>query len=275
MNCCHSPTVELPRGLRVLRRLPFPRKLGILERLFGRSLSRQGVQWVETANGIVWKLDLGDAVNRWLLYGEYEGSRFSSWMKGWLADGGLVVDAGANIGQALVYVAPLPRVKVVAFEPLAEAANWLKECLAGYPEWDVQVERKGLSDVNGSLELRKAGPRSTTRTDWYQGRPLETEAIEVVRLDDELARRGVEHVRLWLLNVEGAEWSALRGASRYLADGRIDAIYSRTGAADYPAIRKEMEGLGYGLFVLQGLKLVPAPAAVRAGAINLLILKSR
>jgi len=38
--------LALPIGLRLLRRVPFPHKLGLLDRLYGASLSRAGVAWV-------------------------------------------------------------------------------------------------------------------------------------------------------------------------------------------------------------------------------------
>jgi predicted nuclease of predicted toxin-antitoxin system len=47
-------TIHLPPTLRVLRRLPMPRKLGLLERLYGSRLAREEFAWVEASNGVVW-----------------------------------------------------------------------------------------------------------------------------------------------------------------------------------------------------------------------------
>ncbi|MGI9318732.1 MAG: hypothetical protein ACR2QW_15495, partial [bacterium] len=56
-----SPKVlKLPVHLNLVRRIQFPRKLGILERVYGKFLDGKGTQWVTCSNGIVWKLDLTD-----------------------------------------------------------------------------------------------------------------------------------------------------------------------------------------------------------------------
>ena len=103
--------------------MEFPRKLGICERLFARSLSRYGVCWVRTAAGVPWKLDLTLSTHRWIVYGKYEGRPFLDWARQYLPRDGIIVDSGANIGQMLLYLAQcVPAGKVPAFEPGAGAA---------------------------------------------------------------------------------------------------------------------------------------------------------
>lgn len=162
-----SPSLELPAVLRLLRRLPLPHKLGLLEKLYGQELGQLGIAWVVTANGVLWKLNLADACQRWIVFGDYEGSIQMSWLRHWLAPGGVVIDSGANIGQMLLYLAPLPGVDLFAFEPLPTAADWLDECLRHQPNWSVKVIRQGLSDSIGTLSMQIDGARSTTRSDWY------------------------------------------------------------------------------------------------------------
>lgn len=147
------PMQPLPTSLRFLRSLPLPHKLGLLERIFGKSLSQYGVCFVEVYNGIYWQLDLTDSCQRWIIYGDYEGSNQMAWLKGWLSKGGNVVDSGANIGQMLLNLAPLRNVSIFAFEPLPFAADWLDRCLVNYPEWGVEVVRLGLSDHHGEISV--------------------------------------------------------------------------------------------------------------------------
>lgn len=102
----------LPWLLRFLRRLPIPRKLGVLERFFGNSIKGLGVCWAETAEGLLWKLNLADPCDRWMVFGDYEGAVQMRWIRRWLVCGGDVVDSGTNIGQMLMYFSRFDHVRV-------------------------------------------------------------------------------------------------------------------------------------------------------------------
>lgn len=209
--------VHLPAGLRVLRAVRLPHKLGLRERLHGPKLARNGVCWVVCAHGVEWKLDFGDATQRWIVFGDYEGPVFLNWIRRWIEPGGAVVDSGAKFGQALLYFAALPNVRVIAFKPLPEAMRWLEECVNHDPDaWPVTLVVKGLSDEAGLVELKLWGPQLTMRSSWCPARQLETLSVEVDALDNQLDRLGIDHVRLWKLDVEGFEVEALRGAKRSL-----------------------------------------------------------
>jgi hypothetical protein len=122
--------IKLPWPLSRLQALDFPRKLGIMDRLFRRALAAKGVAWVQTAAGIPWKLDLAYAPHRWIVYGKYEGGAFLDWAKSFLKPTALIVDSGANIGQMLLYFGQwVPEGRVLAFEPGKYQADWLAECL--------------------------------------------------------------------------------------------------------------------------------------------------
>lgn len=219
-----SGSIALPRSLTLLRRLPLPRKLGLLERLYGGRLAALGIGWVETANGVVWKLDLGDPTQRWIVYGDYEGRAQMSWIRDWLAEGGTVIDSGANIGQMCLYLGPLPGVRIEAFEPLPSAVEWLRDCLRRYPHWDVRLHACGLSDAACRIEVQVDGSRTTARMDWYQQAALPRIGIDVMRLDDFATQARIATIRLWKLDVEGHELAALRGACELLKAKRIEAI---------------------------------------------------
>lgn len=60
MNSAAEPrTAPLPAGLSLLRRLSLPRKLGLLERIYGRALSARGIDRIR-----LWKLDVERAEPR-------------------------------------------------------------------------------------------------------------------------------------------------------------------------------------------------------------------
>jgi FkbM family methyltransferase len=244
----------LPFALRMLRRLPLPRKLGALERLFGRRLAARGVAWVQTADGPVWKLDLRSSDQRWIVYGDYCGPVFINWARRWLRSGGVVIDSGANVGQTLLYFASRPATKVYAFEPNPQCQAWLHECLAAQTGWDVTVVPQGLSDARSTMQLRvpgftgQQGAQGTMRPDWYGTVAADTFSVKVDRLDDFLRARKIDRVRLWKLDVEGWEMQALRGAENALRAQAIDAIYVELHPSNAVAASAFLAGKGYSVY---------------------------
>jgi FkbM family methyltransferase len=223
--------LALPPGLRLLQRVEFPRKLGICERLFGASLARQGIRWVRTAPGPMWKLDLANPTHRWTVYGSYEGPALWRWLRARAGAINTVVDSGANIGQTVLYFAALlPGARILAYEPGRLAREWLAACVAANGFKGVVVERAGLSDARGGARLGNVGGDELHGA-WNQVNPAEGEAIELATLDEELDRHGIAALDLWKLDVEGYELQALRGAERSLAARRIRAIFMELGSA--------------------------------------------
>ena len=113
--------------LKAVRKLPLPHKYGICDKLFGRKLAVNEVAWIECANGITWKLDLRNPTHRWCVYDSIFVPGVAKWMRRHLRNGGVVVDSGANIGQAVIEFAANPLCDIHAFEPLPEASAWLDE----------------------------------------------------------------------------------------------------------------------------------------------------
>lgn len=259
--------IPLPTGLKLLRTLPLPHKLGILNRLYGRSLAAQGVCWVQASNGVVWRLDLGDKTNRWIVFGDYERAAQMHWVRRWLRGGGLVIDSGANIGQMTLYLGPLPGVRVAAFEPIPLATDWLAECLALYPDWPVTLYRTGLSDAPAHLTLRIAGAKSTARTDWYAEHALPEIQIEVTTLDAFAEQQGIPSIRLWKLDVEGHEPEALRGTRGLLESHRIEAVLVEVSSDE---TIHQLTRLGYRPHrIAPDGRLIPVDATFRGNCVAL------
>ncbi len=170
------------------------------------------------------------------------------WIRQWLSRGGVVIDSGANVGQMVLSLAPLPGVSIHAFEPLDNACDWLLECLTRYPDWSVSVKRFGLSATDGCISLQVDGARSTARTDWYQGKDLPVTQISVMPLDDYLRDENVERVRLWKLDVEGCELEALKGARHSLRQQRIDALLIEVSAV--APVAEFLKACGYRLHLI-------------------------
>ncbi len=237
--------LKLARPIQQIQRVSFPHKLGICERLFGRSLSAHGICWVQTAAGIPWKLDLANPTHRWIVYGKYEGGAFLNWARGFLPADGVVVDAGANIGQMLLYLAQwVPRGRVLAFEPGREPARWLSECLNVHKELPAELIMRGLGESSAKLFLNNPGP-DYVHGAWNQVSEDQGEPIQITRLSDELAERSIRQVDLWKLDVEGYEVQALRGASELLTEHRIRALYVEMSGANGLRIKNYLAEFGY------------------------------
>jgi FkbM family methyltransferase len=242
-----TPTIVEPSlSLRIAQRLEFRHKLGICERLFGRSLAPHGICWIRTAAGLPWKLDLSSPTDRWIVYGKYEGAPFLDWAKRSLPPDGVVVDSGANIGQMLLYLAQwVPRGKVLAFEPGEAAAGWLSECLELNRDLPVELIRCGLGSEERELSLASVGiPESHGSSN--QIRPAGAGApVRVRRLADLLGERGLDRVDLWKLDVEGHELEALAGAEPLLRRKAIRALYCELAFGHGDQIRSYLARFGY------------------------------
>ncbi len=257
---------ELPPALVALRRLEFPRKLGICDRLFGRQLEKLGVCWVETSAGIAWKLDLANPTHRWIVYGEYEGRGFLGWSRKYLRPDATVVDSGANIGQMLLFLsASVPRGRILAFEPGAFAADWLEECLDVHPTLPVTLVRKGLGAGSASAFLAMRGP-ANSQGSWNQVSDKEGDPIEIVTLDEVAGQYGLDVVDLWKLDVEGYEIAALEGAAELLRSRRIGALYVELAFGNGGKIVEFLSERGYRGFVFdRGGRLKPLVRAPEHG----------
>jgi FkbM family methyltransferase len=201
----------------------------LCEFLFGRFLAKNGICWVKSAPGPIWKLDLANSTHRWIVYGSYEGPSLWRWLRAQAGSLWTVVDSGANIGQTVLYFATyLPSAKILAYEPGASARAWLEESVAANRLGGVTVLASGLSSHSGSSRLGNEGG-SELHGSWNKINPSKGEAVELATLDGEMERLGIGKVDFWKLDVEGHEIDALRGAQRALAAHRICAIYIEMG----------------------------------------------
>lgn len=245
MNSSADRPLPMPWLLRLAQRLRFPRKLGFCERMFGSFLSRQGIAWVRTSPGPIWKLDLGNATHRWIVYGDYEGASFWKWLRAHPAGFRTIVDSGANIGQTVLYFAAwLPQSRIVAYEPGRFARDWLASGVAANRFARVEIEASALGASAGPARLASQGAPDRHGS-WNAVSQTEGEPITVATLDDELDRLGIATLDLWKVDMEGHEGAALTGAARALAAHRIRAIYIEAAGESGQANLNRLARHGY------------------------------
>lgn len=267
-----NATPSLPPLLRLLRKLEFRGKLGLMDRLFGRSLARHGVTWIETRAGIPWELDLTNATHRWIVYGFYEGPAFWHWLLANRARVRTVADSGANIGQTTLYFSRLlPTATIHAYEPGTSARAWLERGVAANRLRNVHVSSSALGAAEGETFLRSCGDEKTHGS-WNRIDAGEGERIRITTLDAELARLGIPRLDLWKLDMEGGEPAALKGAGDALRSGRIGAVHAEILGETGTFISPMLQEMGFTPFVPRGDHLAPASGPLRQDSGNALFL---
>lgn len=178
-------------------------------------------------------------------------------MRSMLSSGDVFIDAGANIGIYTVLASRLvgPTGQVICIEMMPDTADRLESHIRMNGLQNVKVFRRALSDVSGqmvraSVQEGKYG-QATIATDSERFGLGHVIDVETITLDE--ITRDIECVRLMKIDVEGAELSALRGATQLLQ--RLYAlIYESWGCKRgiLEPVDRLLEGAGYSTRQLDG-----------------------
>jgi FkbM family methyltransferase len=165
-------------------------------------------------------VDLGQEIDAALyVYGSYEPESLAI-IRALLKPGTDAVDIGANIGALTVGMAEAAAPgRVLAIEPSAASFNRLSRNLQLNGCSNVKAYPIALGDRTGWGQL---APPIAHRAGDHKLSPAPAEgSASLVQLDTLDAVCAREHLTptLLKLDVEGAEWSVLRGAERALASG--------------------------------------------------------
>jgi FkbM family methyltransferase len=191
-----------------------------------------------------WWLAEKSALDEELIYKSFEGAEMHFVQK-LLRPGMTVLDVGAHHGLYTLLTAKRvgPRGRVIAFEPSPRERGRLLRHLRVNGCSNVSVVHCALADRTGEADLFLVEGRN----DWLNSlRPPAIEErtckvrVEVRCLDDVLAELGISQVDFIKLDVEGAELSFLRGATKLLQGASRPAILAevqdlRTQAWGYAA----------------------------------------
>jgi FkbM family methyltransferase len=147
----------------------------------------------------------------------------------------MIFDVGANVGKtALKYRSIFPNSLIHCFEPFPDSFKLLSEALA--QDGDSKTHLLALSDVVGvanlSVNQSKATnsllPSDRRAAQYWGGNWLETEAEIEVKTDtiDEFCKQHkIDRIDILKLDVQGAEYSVLKGAHQMLTRQAIDIVY--------------------------------------------------
>lgn len=157
--------------------------------------------------------------------GSYSGCQLTL-VERFLPNDGVFLDVGANQGEFSITAARVvSRGKVIAFEPVSEYRERLLANIKLNQFENVHVVAAALGEQEGELPIYDHAGSFSDGTR-HEGLPTlfisgtrsnPVEIVVVKRLDDVLKDLGISRVDVIKLDIEGAEWIALRGAVKTLA----------------------------------------------------------
>jgi len=209
----------------VLARVPYVRRLSRLLR--SRFLDRREDIVVDDFDGTLsLQCGLDEHIESHIFWEGYYSRDLLRLLRRLLKTDSVFVDIGANMGEFTLFAAKrVPRGKVYAFEPVAEAFARLEGNVRRNKFTNVFLRAEGLMDQEASLPIYAQSGRfadGSRNTGLYTLHPhddrnLAMQEIQLVRLDDLVSAGEVSTPTIMKIDVEGAELAVLKGARRVLA----------------------------------------------------------
>lgn len=194
------------------------------------------------------------------LTGLYEPNEFY-WLNSFLKPGMIVVDGGANMGLYTLFAARRVGAKgrVLAIEPSAREFGRLSAHVRMNALGNVRCRNVALGKEVTAADLKVAAEwnagHNTLGEFGYDGVELNrTERVKVVPLDMLIREQGLGRIDLIKLDIEGAEYDALRGAEDTLRRFRPALLLElaerslRHQGHDVEEIRNLLDACGYDLY---------------------------
>lgn len=181
----------------------------------------------------------------------------------------LLVDVGANVGKyaaSFLRLAPAAA-RAILFEPSSSAAAELRRRHGSDPRVELREAACGAAAGEATFHEEPAAGVTSSLVAGHSTGGAIARRVEVVALDDEMARRGVARIDLLKIDAEGYDAFVLEGARRLLAARAIGALQFEYNAPWLAAGRtlagaiRLLEGAGYRTFLLRRRGLVPFDVA--------------
>ena len=142
-----------------------------------------------------------------------------------------IIDGGANVGNYTRQITSiLNNCTVYSFEPVKETFEKLTLNLRG--QENIILLNKGLysENCNKNINIYSSDEHASIyKMDGLPSKSIKTINIELVKGDDFLQENGISHIDLLKLDLEGAEYDALKGFENTIKEGRIKMIQFEYG----------------------------------------------
>jgi FkbM family methyltransferase len=164
----------------------------------------------------------------------------------------VLFDCGAHHGRVTREFKHLfPAAKVFAFEPAPDTHTITRANLAGIN--GVEVVNAAVGERSGVASFyTHPHSESNSMHQWADGQRVE---VKVLALDDFCRERGITHIDVLKMDVEGFELQALRGIETMLAAQEIDVLYLEVrfeplapGCVDFLTLAGYLAQKGYRLY---------------------------
>jgi len=164
----------------------------------------------------------------------------------------VVFDVGANIGQSIErYRALWPDARIHSFEPNPAAFATLSDKYRDMH--DVALHPVALADTRGESPFHVTRiPEMSSLLEpegWLRAMSpggkydFSTIRIPVDTLDHFCSERGIAHIDILKIDVQGAELKVLHGGSRMLSEGRIGMLYLEANLAETYVDQTTLSGM--------------------------------
>lgn len=177
----------------------------------------------------------------------------------------VIVEIGAADGRDTeIYVTRCASARVFAYEPLPESFAELKKRADNHPR--ITAINAAVSNTSGQAVFHvtsladssslKAPKQSLGSYDKYLTEKS-TISVDMVRLDEEMARFSIEKIDLLKMDAQGGELDIIDGFAEFLQRKAVRVVYSEVcfmrlyeNAPLYHDIASRLEGFGYRLHAL-------------------------
>jgi len=232
-----------PALLPVLRQVPWARgRAFVATFLSGDHMPAREI--VARVNGLQYRLDLRDDVQRAIYFGAY--AREFDAIRRLVPEGGICLDIGANVGAYALRFGQWvgDRGRVYAFEPDATIAARLRENVRlNALDKVVHVREEALSNQIGSATFFRSSPGHSgagTLERFGKGWQSGSVSVQTTTVDAFLAAKGIADVAVMKVDVEAHELELLEGAREMLSQHRVVAVL-----IEYNGIRMAQVGKTY------------------------------
>ncbi len=228
----------------------------------GAFLRERLLGWLaaETAlvHGMPMRVDLFDSLG--LLRRPVFEAVETAFVRETVAAGATVLDLGANIGYFTLLLARLvgPEGRVYSFEPDPRNVAVLRGNVAANGLAQVVVEPKAVSDRQGRLPFHQGGTNLGDNRLGAFAESVATIEVEVVSLDAYFGE-ALPPIRFIKMDIQGAEFQALRGMDRLLRGaGDLDILSEfwpeglEETAQEAGDAYRHLAGLGFAFVFLNG-----------------------
>ncbi|MFQ3597027.1 MAG: FkbM family methyltransferase [Chloroherpetonaceae bacterium] len=197
-------------------------------------------------DGIRYELELQDEIQRMIYFNYYERQSLKRVLT-LIREGSTCFDVGANVGfYALNFARAVGRTgKVFAFEANSSVAEKLKRNIAlNAFEPIIEVAEWAVSDKVGESVFSMTSDQNSGWGHLGEDSRFKHTIVKTNTIDNFFEEKGLEHIDLMKVDIEGAEDQLIEGAVRVLSEKRIKHIYMEFCKMHCDEVKHRLNHLG-------------------------------